>query len=122
MYFYSYMALMLYTCTIQEFFKIYNNIVPYYYIPDNKIFKVIFSVVKLHTSKEIEEYSTKFLLDLQMYRLLETDIAFVAIEMMSHIILQAEPSSKIFWAKAAGEIWSFIQVEYLLTCCVGTTL
>ncbi|XP_031842745.1 small ribosomal subunit protein mS39 [Nomia melanderi] len=110
-YFFSYLMLLLSTCSIEEFFTIYHKVVPYYYLPEYKLCVEILSFIQLHTPKEVGEYLTTFWSELERLRLTNTDLGFIALETISRSISQLEQPLKRMWANAAIKMWKSIKHE-----------
>nr|XP_033324844.1 protein PTCD3 homolog, mitochondrial [Megalopta genalis]XP_033324845.1 protein PTCD3 homolog, mitochondrial [Megalopta genalis] len=110
-FFHSYLLLMLSTNTLQDFFKHYQKIVPYFYVPNHHIFKEILTSMEVCSTEEIAECLPRFWSDIDTLGNLNSDISMLAMQAMSRIVSQVQPSTKAVIASAAKTIWEHMKKE-----------
>ncbi|XP_076241741.1 small ribosomal subunit protein mS39 [Calliopsis andreniformis] len=110
-YYNAYLLLTLSEKNMQNFFELYQQVVPSLYIPDIRLMKFILYTLKLNPQNIIVQYLPRLWSDAVMFGLHMTSLSFTVVDMIENITLPAESSSKSLFADVAWDTWCFIKAE-----------
>ncbi|XP_076166673.1 small ribosomal subunit protein mS39 isoform X2 [Ptiloglossa arizonensis] len=110
-YFQSYILLMLLTSTTQEFFEIYEKIVPHMYIPHKSVIKEICSSLRKCSHDVLIEYLPRLWSDMVDFELQETTLNISVVNMMDVVLSVKDSPSRKLCADIALSCWNFMMNE-----------